>query len=1014
MGHSASEVAEDVTSLLTGALRSLPGTTAVRGSSMTDMAYVDVSFADGSDLEQQRREVLDRLASLRSQLPPDLRLQVGPAAASTGWVFQYALSDPSRHQSLLTLKRLQDDVLRPALLEIPGVAEVASVGGAVEELLVEVHGTVLEERGLAFSDTLPPLERALREQRGAVSPEALAQLPLAGPDGSTLFLGEVARLRLKTTMPSGLANLAGNPAVVGGIVVARRDADLGPLIERVRRTLDQKLGPPRDHVRWVTVYDRLDLVNHVHGTLVAALAEEVAVVVAIVLLFLLHLRSALIPLITLPVVLGLTFLGMWLLGVPATIMSLGGIGIALGLAVDADVVALEACHRRLEAAALRPQSEPALDVANPGFTSAIFTSLSIAAITFLPVFAFTGETGQLLRPLALTKTLVIAAALLVMLTLAPALRALLLKGRVIPEFEHPLVRLLVRAYRPIVHFALGRPLLTLATAALALLSSVPIAAQLGSEFLPRIEEGDLLFMPTTLPGINPEDAQDQLDLQNRIIAKFGEVESVFGKVGRAETATDPAPWSMAETTIRLKPREQWPKFPHPRWYSIWAPEPFRRCLALGWPEREARSTQELVAALDSATHLPGWTSSWTAPARARLDMLATGVRTPVGLRVVAAGGERLEALGIALKSQLEDVTGTRSVFFESLGGEARLGFTPDADALARLQTEPGLVQRTADVVLHGGSLGDVEIDGQATRVRLLPRRVSGGGDPDRLRQLSVRGAAGPIPLALLGRTAHVPVPSSIRSEGGELVAYLYVDLTTDADVGSYIREGQRQLDAALQGGSLQLQPGERFEWTGQYALIEQGERRLRWIVPLVFGSLLLLLFLQFRGWMHALIVLSAVPFALVGSIWTLYILDYPLSAPVWVGLLSVVGLAMQTGVVMVVYIDDAFYQRVREGKLTTRNDIVEAHTEGTVRRLRPKLMTITTMAAGLLPLLWSNGAGAEIMRRVAAPMLGGLLTSAFLTLEVLPVLYTIWRHRQLLEAQRTGRPIAELVGIRER
>jgi Cu(I)/Ag(I) efflux system membrane protein CusA/SilA len=1010
MGHSALEVAEHVTSLLTGALRTVPGTTAVRGSSMAGMAYVDVSFVDGSDLERQRRALLEQLSSVREQLPSGVRLQVGPAAASTGWVFQYALSDPSRTESLLTLRRFQDDGLRPALRDIPGVAEVASLGGAVRELRVELQHAELQARGLAFSDALPPLEQALQAPGQQISPESLGQLALASPDGTPLQLGDVARVRVAADMPPGLADLAGNPAVVGGIVVARRDADLAPLVEQVRQTLQRKLEPIADHVQVAIVYDRLDLVSHAQRNLLAALAEEIAVVAAVILLFLLHPRSSLVPLITLPVVLGLTFLGMWLLDVPATIMSLGGIGIALGLAVDADVVALEACHRRLEAAALLPgHPAPQAGASDPGFTSAIFISLAIAALTFLPVFAFTGETGRLLQPLALTKTLVIGAALLVTLTLSPALRKLLVRGRVIAEFDHPLTRLLVRAYRPVVHFALARPWLTLTTAALALLSCLPIARELGSEFLPRVEEGDLLFMPTTLPGIRPEDAQRQLDLQNRIIAGFPEVESVFGKVGRAETATDPAPWSMAETTIRLAPRERWPRLPRARWFSSWAPQPLRRWLSGLWPEQEPRTMRELIEALDAATRLPGWASSWTAPARARLDMLATGVRTPVGLRIVAADGARLEVLGSALKEQLGRLAGTRSVLFESSGGEARLSFTPDAATLERFQTEPALAQSTAALFLQGGQVGDVEFEGRPARVRALPDNVSGRGDADRLRELTVRGANGPTPLALLGRTAHVAVPSLIRSEGGELVAYLYVDLTPESDVGSYVKAGQEQLADALRTGTLKLEPGERIEWTGQYALLQQGQRRLRWIVPVVLGSLLLLLFLQFRSWVHALIVLSSVPFALVGSLWTLHLLHYPLSAPVWVGLLSVVGLAMQTGVVMVVYIDDAFYRRVRAGQLKTRDDIVEAHTEGTVRRLRPKIMTISTMAAGLLPLLWSDGAGAEIMRRVAAPMLGGLLTSAFLTLEVLPVLYTIWRYRQLLAAQRVGLPIATLV-----
>jgi copper/silver efflux system protein len=1011
MGRSAPEVADRVTAVLTFALRDLPGTKGVRGSSMEGMTYVDVSLDEGADLDEGRRAVIERLSAVQAQLPRDLRLQVGPAASSAGWVFQYALSDPSHTESAVTLRRFQDDVLRPALLQIEGVAEVATVGGGVQDVLIEARRSELRARGLAFGDLVAPIDAALRrDTRAGLAELSQVPVPRATGDDSEARVGDVARVRLAAGMPSGLADLAGDPSAVGGIVVARRDAALGPLLEQVRATLERERRQLGANVKLVSVYDRSNLVTQVGRNLLHVLGEEIAVVVAVVLLFLLHGRSALIPAVTLPVVLGLTFLGMWWLEIPATIMSLGGIGIALGLAVDADVVALEACHRRLEASqagAPGAQREP-MAIATGGFAPAIFTSLSIAAVSFLPVLAFTGETGRLLQPLALTKTLVIGAALAVMLTLAPALRALLLRGRVVAEFDHPLTRLLVRAYRPVVHFALARPALTLATALLALISCLPIAGKLGSEFLPRVDEGDLLFMPTTLPGIDAEEAHSQLRLQNDIIRQFGEVESVFGKVGRADTATDPAPWSMAETTIRLKPREQWPKVPRTRWFSSWAGEPLRSLLASIWPEMEARTTAELVESMDVATRLPGWVSAWTAPARARLDMLATGVRTPVGLRIIAPDGERLSALGIELRAIVGKLAGTKGVFFESLGGQSRLSYAPDPEALARYGADRTAVMATADLLLQGGQVGDTQQQGRRLRVRLLPDSTT-RGKADQLRDVSVRASSAVVPLGLLGRTSHVTTPSLLRSDSGELVAYLYVDLTPEMDVGTYVRNGQARLQQSIERHELNLEAGERVEWTGQYALIEQGEQRLRWILPLVLASLLGLLFLQFRSWVHALIVLASVPFALVGSIWTLYELGYPLSAPVWVGLLSVIGLAMQTAVVMVVYIDEAFYRRVREGRLSTRDDIVEAHTEGTVRRLRPKLMTITTMAAGLLPLLWSTGAGSEIMKRVAAPMLGGLLTSAFLTLEVLPVLYTIWRYRQLRRAQQAGLPLASIL-----
>lgn len=1022
-GHPATEVATAVTRVLTGALQGVPGATAVRGSSMSGMAYIDVVFASTSGLARGREAILDRVRRARADLPTNVRLQVGPVASSTGWVFQYVLVDLAREDfpvaSPLRLRRLQESVLRPALSALPGVVEVASVGGGVRQVLVKVKSDQLRVRSLAFTDVLAALRPAAR---GRIDPGRLAAVPLAvapAEQQSPTLLGDVADLAVVQDTPTGFADLDGLLPVVGGIVVAGRDADPTSVIADVERTLDELRPQLPATVRLVTVYDRSDLVERVEATLLRALGEEIGVVVLVILMFLLHARSALVPLTTLPLVLLLTFAGMWILGVPATIMSLGGIGIALGMAVDADVVALEACHRRLETVGEGGFAEgrrAAIIAAAGAFAPAILTSLLITALSFLPVFAFTGETGRLLRPLAITKTLVIVAAALVAVTLAPALRDRLLSGRVVPEFDNPLTRGLVRIYRPFVQFALRRPTLTLVTAALAVISCIPIVTRLGGEFLPRLDEGDLLFMPTTLPGVPPVQAAGQLVRQDRAISRFAEVSTVFGKVGRADTATDPAPHSMAETTVRLLPRAEWPLVTRTRWYSGWAPPGMRRVLGVAWPERTPATRAELVEKLDRATRLPGWTGAWTAPARARLDMMSTGVRTPVALRFVAADPARLDALGGALQKLAARVPGARSAVFESLGGEPWLRFDADPAALALHGVDPALVASTTDLLVTGGQVGEVEWEGQTYRVRIAPEAgmSHGATDPlraaDGLRAITVRASRSgqPVPLALLGRPSFVTRPAMIRTERGELVAYVYVDLEEGTDPRRYLERAQKELNDA--DDELRLRPGERIEWAGQHELLAAGERRLKWIVPTVAISMLLLLFLQFKSLTEALIVLISVPFALVGSFWTLFLLGYPMSAPVWVGLLSAVGLAMQTGVVMVVYIDEAFHRRVREGNLRNREDIVAAHAEGTVRRLRPKVMTITTMAAGLLPLAWADGAGAEIMRRVAAPMLGGLATSAFLTLEVLPVLYTIWRYRQLRRSQRTGTPLASIIG----
>jgi Cu(I)/Ag(I) efflux system membrane protein CusA/SilA len=1043
MGHPAPEVASAVTAVLTRALDGVAGAKAVRGSTMSGMAYVDVVFDSSSGLDAARQEIARRVEVASARLPPNVRLQVGPAASSTGWVFEYALTDPALVSSSLHLRRFQEDVLRPALSSIPGVAEVASVGGDLQQVRIEIRPRELRDSGLAFSDVVSALREVFAKSDG-IAHVSIADLEDLRVGPGNVRVGDVALVRLADDMPTGRADLAGVPAI-GGIVVARRDANLASLVEEVKRTLVrecQKLphraadpermdsGAAAD-VHLATTYDRGELASRVHHTLLRALGEEVGVVVLVILMFLLHVRSALVPLATLPLVLLLTFLAMWILGVPATIMSLGGIGIALGMAVDADIVALEASHRRLETV---PPTAPGderrrtIVSAAQSFAPAILTSLLITALSFLPVFAFSGETGRLLRPLALTKTLVVISAAVVTLTLAPALRDRLLRGKVIPEFDNPLTRTLVRLYRPFVHFALSRPGLTLATAGLALASCVPVVLKLGGEFLPRVDEGELLYMPTTLPGVSPDEAATQLFWQDHTMSRFGEVATVFGKIGRADTGTDPAPYAMAETTIRLRPRAEWPKLARARWYSSWAPGPLKRVLRPLWPDMTPRTTAELVEQLDRAVRLPGWTSAWTAPARARMDMMATGVRTPVGIRIVSPDPARLDRLGAAVRAAVQQVPGTRSAVFESLGGETWLSFEIDRKSLEQRGVDPELVDSTVRLMSTGGQLGEIEQDGRRLRVRIAPEilDVQRRGAADELREITVRGAppitpagggdeslhgAGqPVPLGLVGHPKYERLPAALRTESGEPVAYVYVDLNDGVDVERYVEQAKGRVESALSTDPVRLAPEERVEWTGQYSLLVAGQKRLRWIVPLVALSMLLLLYWQFRSFTEALLVLSSVPFALVGSFWTLYWLGYPLSAPVWVGLLSVVGLAMQTGVVMVVYIDEAFHRRVREGKLKTREDIVAAHAEGTIQRLRPKIMTITTMAASLLPLLWAEGSGAEIMRRVAAPMLGGLATSAFLTLEVLPVLYTIWRYRQLRRAERLRASIDQVVG----
>ena len=1003
MGHPATEVSAQVTAPLLRALTGVEGAGAVRGASMSGMSYLDVLVRPGHSPEQVRSRVLAQLEGRGAALPPAARVQVGPVASSTGWVFQYALTDPTHAETKLSLRKLQDGVLRPALSAIPGVAEVASVGGDTNEVVVDVSSERLRACGLSLGEVRAAVQRALGSP-GEASIVTLRQLPVRGE----LRLRDVAELRIGHPMGSGLAEVGGVSPAVGGVVVAARGVNVPALLDSVHRTLDGLRGQLPPGVTLVTVHDRSEVIGRIQATLGRALREELAVLVLVVLLFLLSPRAAAVPLLTLPMVLLLTFGAMRLLGISATLMSLGGIGIALGMAVDAEVVALEACHRRLERispSAPAGERRAALIEAAGTFAPAILTSLLVTALSFLPVLGFGGETGRLLRPLAASKTLVIAAAAVVAVTLGPALRERLLRAPVVPEFSNPLTAGLVRLYRPFVQVALRRPGWTLAIAGAALLSCLPLLPGLGREFLPRIDEGDLLSMPTTFPGAPPEELPWQLQRLDGALAGSPAVATVFGKLGRADTATDPAPLSMAEITVRLRPRDQWPRTTERRWYSGWAPPALRRALAPLWPEERPLRTSELVEQLDRAGRRPGWTSAWTAPVRARLDMVSTGIRTPVGLRVSAATPERVQQLGASARAVLSGVPGTRGAVLEAPDAEVWPVFVADASALVRWGVDPREVAATADLLVSAGELGS--LGGSAGRVGV--RMVQDQGvrrQTEQLREVTVPGTVGDrvraVPLGLLGHPELRAFPAMLRDEEHGLAAYTLLDVDPAAELARVIRSADHALSRALAEGTLRLQPGERLEWIGQYPLLLAGERRLLWIAPLVLLSMVGLLYLQFRNLTEVCIVLASVPFALVGSVWTLRLLDYPLSPPVWVGLLSVTGLAMQTGVVMVLYIDDAFRRRLAEGRLRTAEDVVEAHAEGTIRRLRPKVMTISTMGAGLLPLLWADGVGAEILRRIAAPMLGGLLTSAFLTLEVLPVLYTLWRVGQLRRALRMG------------
>ena len=1100
MGRSPTLVEDQVTYPIVSSLIAAPRVVDVRGYSMFGMSFVYVIFQEGTDPYWARSRVLELTSSMRQKLPEGAAPVLGPDASGIGWAFQYTLVDGSGRHSLDELRTFQDFTLRYALGAVPGVAEVASVGGYQKQYQVTVDPNKLR----AYDVTLDEVVAAIRDSNSDVGGRIIelasreyyvrgrgyvrnlgdverTAIKARGPNGVPVLVKDVGSVHFGPDIRRGLLEWNGEGEAVGGIVVVRYGENVLDVIDRVKQKVHD-LGPslPKG-VRLEVSYDRSSLIHRAIATLRTALVEEAVVVSLIIVLFLLHLRSALLPILSLPLAVSLAFVPMWLLDIPATIMSLGGIAIAIGATVDAEIVMIEASHKKLEHAPPGADRRRLLAEAAREVTPAIFFSLLIIAVAFLPVFTLTGQAGRLFRPLAYTKTFVMLAAALLSITFAPAMRDLLIRGKIHAEAQHPVSRFIIRLYKPFVFVALRRPKSTIAIGLLAVLSAVPLGLKLGHEFMPPLNEGDVLYMPTTFPNLSIEEAKRQLQLQDRVLRAFPEVETVSGKAGRAETATDPAPLTMVETTVRLRPVDRWRMLPDWRWYSGWAPEWLKRPLRLLWPDAHRITWEELTTQMNKAMQFPGWTNAYTMPIKARIDMLSTGVRTPVGVKILGTDLDEIEKVGVALEGILTPVRGTRSVFYERNTGGLYLDVVPNRDALARYGLTVGSVQRTVEAAIGGSPIAvtvegrnrfsinvrypqDLRNDVERLKRILVPVASGAGGgmgksgalEPPRLSgavlaQMDTMGGGGQpqgpvnagrprggIPGTLSdaplqqfesgipsgdqsslsgigvggsgrgGRTTFVPLgqvadvhivggPPMVRDEGGLLVGYVYVDIDQgQRDLGGYVSDAKHAVEEALEHGQLALPAGTYLKWTGQYEQLEKMAERMRLVIPATLLIIIVLLYLHFRNLVEVLIVLLSIPFALVGSVWLLWALDYRLSTAVWVGIIALVGLAAQTGIVMIVYIDNAYERRRAAGKIRDLSDIIWAHMEGTVMRVRPKLMTVATMLFGLIPLLWATGSGADVMKRIAAPMVGGLLTSAFLTLEIIPVVYTYWRQEQVL------------------
>jgi Cu(I)/Ag(I) efflux system membrane protein CusA/SilA len=1101
MGRSPTLVEDQVTYPIVSGLVSAPHVVDVRGYSMFGMSFVYVVFEEGTDLYWARSRVLEYLSSIEERMPEGVTPKLGADATGVGWVFQYTLTDASGARGIDELRTFQDFTLRYALGSVPGVAEVASVGGYQKQYQVTVDPTKLRAHGVTLEEVIGAIrdsnadvggrvvEMASREYyvrgRGYVQDIADVErvaIRTSGPNGVPILVRDVGQVRFGPDIRRGLLEWNGDGEAVGGIVVMRHGENALAVIDRVKAKLaDLAPGMPAG-VEVQIAYDRSEFIHRALATLRTALVEEALVVALVILLFLLHARSALLPILSLPIAVAVSFIPMALLDIPATIMSLGGIAIAIGATVDAEIVMIEASHKKLEHAPPGADRHRLLADAAREVTPAIFFSLLVVAVAFLPVFTLTGQAGRLFRPLAWTKTFVMLSAAVLSITLAPALRDLLIRGRIRAEARHPVSRAIIGLYRPFVFVALRRPRSTIAIGLLAVLSAIPLALRLGSEFMPPLEEGDVLYMPTTFPGISIEEAKRQLQSQDRVLRSFPEVASVFGKAGRAETATDPAPLTMVETTVRLRPRSAWRSLERPRWWSGRVPRVLEPVVRAVWPDRRRITFEELVAEMNAATQFPGWTNAYTMPIKARVDMLSTGVRTPVGIKVMGTSLRDIEATGIALEKLLAPLAGTRSVFYERNEGGLYLDIVPRREALARYGLRVGDVHRVVEAAI-GGTPISVTVEGRSRftinvrypqdlrsdveRLRRLlvpvggPRGGAGGRGgsrlpatlpPVRLAQMGMGGGSGdpaaaspagrgrPPPFGASGLASDAPSlgivgegpdtdaalatggavgagagrgpafvplgvladvrvalgPPMLRDEGGLLVGYVYVDIDPRRDVGGYVDEAKAAVARAQAEGRLRMPEGHFLKWTGQYEELERMKERMRIVVPLTLLLVVLLLWIHFRNLTEVAIVLLSIPFALVGSVWLMWLLDYRLSTAVWVGIIALVGLAAQTGIVMIVYIDNAYERRKRAGKIRDLSDIIWAHMEGTVLRVRPKLMTVATMIVGLLPLLWATGSGSDVMKRVAAPMVGGLVTSAFLTLEIIPVVYTYWRQEQVL------------------
>ncbi|MGO9443741.1 MAG: efflux RND transporter permease subunit [Thiobacillaceae bacterium] len=977
-GQAPQVVEDQVTYPLTTAMLAVPKAKVVRGFSMFGASYVYVIFEDGTDLYWARSRVLEYLSSVAGRLPQGVSPQIGPDATGVGWVYQYALL--GKNQSLADLRSLQDWYVRYQLTKAGGVAEVASVGGFVKEYQVTVDPHRLATYGIPLERVSQVIRESNRDVGGRVvemaekeymvrglgylrGVEDIEDLVLKNDRGTPVLMRDVARVELVPAERRGLTELNGEGEVASGIVVARFGQNALDVIANVKDKLKEITAGLPAGTRIVPVYDRSTLIERAIANLKDTLIEESLIVAVVCVLFLLHVRSALVAIITLPLGVLIAFIAMRLMGMGSNIMSLGGIAIAIGAMVDAAIVMIENAHKRLEhlpANASSVERSAVMIKACKEVGPALFISLLIITVSFLPVFTLEGQEGRLFAPLAFTKTFAMAGAALLSVTLVPVLMMTFIRGNILPEAKNPLNRALIWLYRPIIRWVLRHKVLTLVLALGVMGATMYPASQLGSEFMPTLNEGTLFYMPATLPSLSVTEAARLLQITDRIIKTFPEVESVYGKAGRAETATDPAPLEMFETIINLKPESQW---------------------------RKGMTVDKLIAEMDAALKFPGLANAWTMPIKARIDMLSTGIRTPVGVKVFGKDLATIEKVARDIEAVVKTVPGTSSAYAERVTGGYYLDIAPKRDQLARYGVTVGDFQRVIETAL-GGEMVTTAVEGldrYAIAVR-YPRNLR--DDPQRIaNEVFVPTGNGMIPLGQLADIAIHRGAPAIKTENALLAAYIYVDIR-DRDVGSYVRDAQRAVATHVR-----FPPGYYATWSGQYEYMERAKAKLAIVVPVTLAIIFVLLYINFRRLTETLIVMLSVPFALVGGIWLMWWLGYNMSVAVAVGFIALAGVAAETGVVMLIYLDHVWERikaaRLAEGRMPDIADLYQAIMEGAAERVRPKMMTVVAIMAGLLPIMWSHGTGSEVMSRIAAPMIGGMVSSTILTLGVIPAIYAL-------------------------